>query len=137
MRLWLDVGRWPTFVEGFAHVSHKDERWPADGSTLVWQSRPGGRGRVAERVESRGEWFISTRVSEESLQGVQTVRFDPAEDGALVQLSLEYELNPTSVWRAGALGRVTDLVFIRRALADSLARTLRRFAVEAAEEAAL
>jgi len=32
---------------------------------------------------------------------------------------------------------VTDLLFIRRALGDSLGRTLRRFAVEAEEEAGL
>ena len=35
------------------------------------------------------------------------------------------------------IGKVSDVLFIRRALSDSLARTLRRFSVEAAEEVAL
>ena len=35
------------------------------------------------------------------------------------------------------VGAVTDMLFIRRALRDSLERTLRRFAVEAEEEAGL
>jgi hypothetical protein len=69
--------------------------------------------------------------------GTQTVSFHPSDDGAVVELSLEYELNPTGVWRQGPIGKVADVLFIRRALGDSLARTLRRFATEAAEESAL
>ena len=39
--------------------------------------------------------------------------------------------------RGGPLGPVMDVLFIRRALNQALTRTLGRFAVEAAEEAAL
>jgi hypothetical protein len=93
---------------------------------------------VTEKVTSRAYGVLATRLLEESLSGVQTVTFEPAEDGGThVELSLEYELNPTTVWRQGPLGRVTDALFIRRALTDSLARTLRRFAAEADEEQAL
>jgi hypothetical protein len=136
--LWTDVARWATFIEGFAHVIQKDESWPAEGSKLVWDSAPGGRGRVNEKVMSRGEGYLSTRLVEESLNGIQTVTFRPAEDGGThVELSLEYALNPITIWRQGPLGKVTDLLFIRRAMTDSLVRTLRRFATEAAEERAL
>jgi len=137
--LWTDPARWATFVEGFGHVVEKDDSWPAEGAKLVWTSTPGGRGRVSERVLTRGEALISTRIAEESLAGMQTAQFDPDPEGggSLATLTLEYELNPTSVWRRGPLGKVTDALFIRRALADSLARTLRRFATEAAEEASL
>ncbi len=44
-RLWTDVGRWSTFVEGFARVLEQDPDWPAEGSRVVWEStRPGAAG---------------------------------------------------------------------------------------------
>jgi uncharacterized membrane protein len=137
-RLWLDTSRWPTFVEGFAHVVNKDDSWPEKDAKLVWDSTPGGRGRVQEKVVAREPGRLSSRVVEDSMHGVQTVSFHPAEGGEThIELELEYTLNPTSVWRQGALGSVTNLLFIRRAVTDSLARTLRRFATEAEEERAL
>ena len=136
--LWLDLSRWPTFIEGFGDVVERGETWPAEGSKLVWQSLPDGRGRVTEKVTSRDERFLATRLNEDSLTGVQSVTFHEADDGGtVVELSLEYQLNPTTVWRQGPLGAVTNLLFIRRAMTDSLIRTLRRFATEAAEEQAL
>jgi Polyketide cyclase / dehydrase and lipid transport len=136
--LWLDVRRWATFIEGFGHEFKRDDDWPAEGSTLVWESRPGGRGRVTEKVVSRNEHELSTRVLEESLSGIQTVAFHLDEEaGTVVELSLEYHLNPTNVWRSGPLGKVVNLLFIRRAMADSLGRTLRRFATEAEEQQSL
>jgi Polyketide cyclase / dehydrase and lipid transport len=137
-QLWLDTSRWATFIEGFAHEVERDPEWPARGSTLVWQSLPGGRGRVSEKVMSREPGQLASRLVEESLNGVQTVTFHPADDGgSIVELELEYDLNPTTIWRQGPLGAVTNLLFIRRAMTDSLMRTLRRFATEAAEEQAL
>jgi hypothetical protein len=136
--LWVDVSRWPTFIEGFAHLERKDDSWPAEGSKLVWSSQAGGRGTVSERVVTRSHGELGTRLLEESLTGVQSATFHPAADGGtLVELSLEFELNPTNVWRRGPLGKVVNALFIRRALTDSLARTLRRFATEAAEQRAL
>ena len=136
--LWLDVSRWPTFVEGFAHVLSRDDSWPAAGTRLVWESLPDGRGRVTEKVTARGERHVATRLNEHSLTGTQSVTFHEADDGgSVVELCLEYDLNPTTVWRQGPLGAVTNLLFIRRAMTDSLIRTLRRFATEAAEEQAL
>jgi hypothetical protein len=137
-RLWLDVNRWATFIEGFAHEIDRDETWPAQGSKLVWESLPGGRGRVNEKVVAREPGRLASRLVEESLNGVQTVTFHRADDGgSIVELELQYDLNPTTIWRTGPLGKLVNLLFIRRAMTDSLIRTLRRFATEAAEEQAL
>ena len=131
--LWTDVRRWPTFVDGFARSRRVDDEWPATGSKLVWESTPEGRGTVTERVvESEPGVRLVTEVFEERCAGVQRVAFEPDGDGALVQIEYEYELA-----RGGPLRGITDVLFIRRAQSDALVRTLRRFATEAAEEAAL
>ena len=49
-----------------------------------------------------------------------------------MELTLEYELA-----RGGPFRGLADALFIRRALRDALRRTVRRFAVEAEEEAGL
>jgi Polyketide cyclase / dehydrase and lipid transport len=140
--LWTDVDRWATFIEGFGHAIERDPNWPRAGSKVVWDSMPGGRGRVTERVLSwvapnEGPGKLSTQVFEESLVGTQTVTFEPGEGGSRVTIELQYELQPTTFARQGLIGKVADVLFIRRALSDSLARTLRRFATEADEEIAL
>ena len=132
LRLWTDVDRWPSFVEGFAHTLERSPGWPAEGERVVWESGPGGRGRVTEKVvESRDDRF-STIVLEAALTGRQTLRVAPHTVGAEVELSLEYTLT-----KYGPLSAVADAIFVRRALRDALARTLRRFAVEAEDEAGL
>jgi hypothetical protein len=76
---------------------------------------------------------IETTVLEERLVGTQTVEFAPAGDGGTaVILTLDYKLVKT-----GPIAWVTDILFIRGAQHNALARTLRRFATEAAEQAAL
>jgi uncharacterized membrane protein len=132
--LWTDLRRWPTFVEGFAHVLEPAPDWPAEDARLVWKSTPGGRGRVTEKVtESEPGAAFATRVFEEAFAGVQRISFAVAEDGRTrVELRLDYELT-----RPGPLRTIADVLFIRRALNQALQRTLARFAVEAAEEAAI
>ena len=132
LALWADVRRWPSFVDGFARIEELSPSWPERGSRVVWESRPGGRGRVTEKVVEQGVRRFSTRVYEARLAGVQTAEVAAAGPGALVELRLDYELV-----RGGWLGAALDLLFIRRALRDALTRTLRRFAVEAEEEAGL
>ncbi len=142
MDLWTDLRRWPSFVEGFARMVEADPAWPEPGAKIVWESVPGGRGRVTERVTAYepGTSF-STQVFEEQLTGTQSFSAGPPpptrgapadEEQALVELKLEYQLS-----RSGPLAPVTDFLFIRRALSDSLRRTLRRYAVEAREQSAL
>jgi uncharacterized membrane protein len=132
--LWTDVNRWPTFVEGFSQVVEHRSEWPAKDARLVWKSIPGGRGRVTEKVtESDPGRAFATQVFEDALSGTQTITFARAEDGRTrVELRLDYTLS-----REGLLRAVADVLFIRRALNQALARTLARFAAEAAEEASL
>jgi len=129
--LWTDLHRWPSFVEGFGDVAEVRGRWPERGATVVWQSTPSGRGRVTEEVTDDSPQRFATRVSEDALHGEQSARFAAAEEGdTRVDLKIEYELS-----RGGAFQAVSDVLFIRRALRDALKRTLRRYALEAAEEA--
>ena len=135
LRLWTDVERWPSFVEGFARRLDLRDPWPEPGGRVVWESNPDGRGRVTETVTEHTGAVFSTQVFEAALAGTQTLRAAPANDGnegSVVELSLEYELA-----RYGPLAGLADALFIRRALRDSLRRTLYRFSIEAAEEANL
>jgi Polyketide cyclase / dehydrase and lipid transport len=130
--LWSNVERWPSFVEGFARRLELTDSWPDPGARVVWESTPDGRGRVTERVTENTLERFSTQIFDKSLTGTQTLRALPASDGSEVELSLDYELT-----RYGPLSGIADALFIRRALRDSLKRTLYRFTVEAEEEADL
>jgi hypothetical protein len=133
LRLWTDVRRWSTFVEGFARVLEQDGGWPAEGSRVVWESIPAGRGRVTEKVvEAPASERFATMVFEDRLAGRQVFRAVESAGGSRVELMLEYTLT-----KYGPLGGLADMLFIRRALRDSLQRTLARFAVEAEDEVGL
>ena len=132
VRLWSDVERWPSFVEGYARRLELTEAWPEPGGRVVWESTPDGRGRVTETVVESSPERFATQVYEAALAGTQTLRAVAADDGSEVELSLEYELA-----KYGPLRGLADAIFIRRALRDALRRTLYRFTVEAEEEARL
>jgi hypothetical protein len=132
MRLWTDVSRWPSFVEGFARQLELSPGWPERGARVVWESNPDGRGRVTETVVENAADRFSTQVFEDALVGTQTFQVAPANGGSEVELVLEYELV-----RYGPLRGLADMLFIRRALRDSLRRTLFRFELEAQDEAGL
>ncbi|HET7590016.1 MAG TPA: hypothetical protein VFK14_07495 [Solirubrobacterales bacterium] len=68
----------------------------------------------------------------DALAGRQALLVAPGGDGARVRLELEYTLTKFGPFQAAA-----DLLFIRRAQRDALGRTLRRFRVEAEEDAGL
>jgi uncharacterized membrane protein len=131
--LWTDTSRWSTFVDGFGHVERLDDGWPEAPAKLVWRSVPGGRGVVTERVSKALPGALhEVVVFEERLDGTQTVTFSPEEDGARVELQLDYKVSV-----GGPLKAVVDALFIRRAQNDALGRTLRRFRTEAIEQASL
>ena len=136
---WTDVESWGSFVDGFARPLEVGESWPTAGSRVAWESTPEGRGRVHERVEEYAALppapdvamqsmpgRLVTRVEDQSLEGTQTAAFTPHQRGTRLDLELDYQLT-----RGGALSGLTDVLFIRRAIRDSLRRTVERFAAEA------
>jgi polyketide cyclase/dehydrase/lipid transport protein len=125
--LWYDHRRWPSFVEGFAHLVRVDGDWPRAGAHVTWDSVRAGRGRVVERVVAYEPRIGQTvQVDDPKLRGTQRVAFEAGEEGAIaVSLELDYGLKSP-----GPLGPVVNLLFVRRALVDSLRRTLLRFARE-------
>jgi hypothetical protein len=124
--LWYEINRWPTFVDGFSHVVSTEGDWPAAPSTLVWQSTPAGRGRVIERV-IRYEPRVgqTAEVEDPRMTATQQVGFAPKDGGVELTLSMDYELK-----EGGPVKPVMDFFFIRRAISDSLRRTVGRFARE-------
>jgi hypothetical protein len=129
--LWYDTRRWPAFVDGLKHVAAVEGDWPSPGARVIWDSHPGGRGRVVERVVAHEPRAGQTvEVEDEKIRGIQRVGFAPHDGGVLVTLELDYELKE----RRGVVP-VVDLLFIRRPQRESLERTLRRFRVEARDEA--
>ena len=124
--LWYDPHRWGSWVDGFGHIVKLDGEWPERGARLLWDSPPGGRGRVQERVvayESRTGQTVE--VEDGTFAGRQQVAFKPGSGEVEVTLSLEYEIKDRT-----ALTPIVDRLFVRRAMTDSLRRTLTRFANE-------
>jgi hypothetical protein len=122
--LWYDTRRWPTFVDGLGHVFKVDEGWPREpGAVVVWDAKPGGRGRVLERVVSFEARVGQTlEVEDEKIHGRQTIGFQPGGDGCAVSLELEYAIKQDR-----GVPVVVDFLFVRRPMRDSLKRTLARF----------
>jgi hypothetical protein len=78
---------------------------------------------VAERVTAYEPRSGQTlEVEDERLHGTQTVAFEPEGEQVRVSLTLEYRLKSANP--------IVDLLFIRRALRDSLQRTVNRFGHE-------
>lgn len=128
--LWRDPSRWPAFVEGLRRIGEQSPEWPDEGASVVWESGAPGRGRVTETVAGSAPTRFATRVVEDRLAGLQSFEAREHESGSRIELILEYELTAS-----GPLRGITDALFVRRALRDALARTLRQFAVEAEREA--
>jgi hypothetical protein len=125
---WYDTDRWPAWVDGLARVGEVQGKWPEPGSSVRWESGPAGRGRVLERVvgyEPLGGQTLE--VEDESMKGRQSVAFTPEGESVQVELSLQYRIK-----RRTPVTPVVDLLFIRRAMAISLRKTLERFGAELA-----
>ena len=128
--LWYDTTRWPSFIDGLHHLARLEGDWPHAGARVLWDSQPGGRGRVQERVTSYVAREGQTLdVEDEKLRGTQRVSFTPVRGGVTVTLELRYTLKEQRPGMA-----LVDLLFIRRPQRESLQRTLRRFRTEVAAE---
>ena len=117
---WCTPSRWPEFVDGLARVGSADPAYPEPGSVVEWSSFPAGRGEVREIVvEYAPASLVASDVEDEATTARQLVTFAEASGGTTVRLELDYELR-----RRGPFTALTDLLFVRRAQADSLRRTL-------------
>jgi Polyketide cyclase / dehydrase and lipid transport len=123
---WYDTNRWPAWVDGLARVVEVDGEWPGAGAVVIWESGPAGRGRVVERVIEHEPLAGQTlAVEDDAIRGRQSVAFTPRGERVEIALSLEYEIKRRTI-----LTPLIDLLFIRRAMARSLADTLARFRAE-------
>ena len=131
--LWYDPTRWPAWIDGFGHLATLGDGWPAAGARRVWDA-PAGRGgattwpsgRVAERVRAYEARIGQTLELEDArLRGSLAVSFAPQPGAVDVALSLDYALK-----RGGPFAALEDVLVVRRAVGDSLRRTLARFAAE-------
>lgn len=117
---WCTPSRWPEFVDGLARVGSADPAFPEPGSVVEWSSYPAGRGEVREIVvEYVPGSLVASDVEDESTTARQAVSFTGTPGGTAVRIELDYELR-----RRGPFTALTDLLFVRRAQADSLRRTL-------------
>jgi Polyketide cyclase / dehydrase and lipid transport len=119
--LWYDTSRWPTFIDGLAHVAKVEGDWPHAGRVL-WDAKPGGRGRVVEHVvdyEARAGQTLE--VEDAKITGTQRIEFHPTERGCRVVLALDYTVKQRRPFMP-----VVDALFIRRPMTDSLKRTVAR-----------
>jgi hypothetical protein len=124
--LWYDTERWAGWVDGFGAVRSSEGEWPQPGAVVLWDSKPQGRGRVRERSVAYEPRVAQTaEVEDEQLRGTQRVAFSAHGDEVEIALELAYKLK-----KGGPLMVITDVLFIRRALRDSLRRTVLRFARE-------
>lgn len=124
--LYFDTSRWSSWVDGFATLESVSG-YPEIGGTLRWRSNPAGRGEVAERVlehEPRRRHLVSFR-DPESEGELETV-FEIEGEGVTVRQRMTY-----TVLHPGLLGPLTDIFFVRRQVAASLARSLERLRYEA------
>jgi Polyketide cyclase / dehydrase and lipid transport len=125
-RCWYACAGWPAWVDGLDRVLEVSRPWPRPGGVVVWESGPAGRGRVTERVVAFAPGDgQSVEVRDDSITGRQSVAFTPRPDGVSVALTLEYRLR-----RRSPVSAVIDALFIRRAMAQSLERTLARFGAQ-------
>ena len=128
--LWYDTARWPTFIDGLHHIARLEGDWPHAGARVLWDSNPGGRGRVQERVIAYAAREGQTvEIEDEKISGTQRIAFDPTETGVTLTLELRYEIKDRKPGMA-----LIDLLFIRRPQREALERTLRRFRTELTAE---
>lgn len=122
--LWYDLRRRSSYVEGFGHVTKVEGDWPQLGARVVWNAPPNTRGMVAEKVDAyEARTGQKLFVEDEQLRGTQQISFAPADDG-LVRVTLAFD------WKLKEGNAITDWVFVRRAMGETLRKTLVKYRIE-------
>ena len=123
---WSDPGGWPGRVDGLRGVETVDAAWPAPGGRVRWRSGPDGRGTVEEEcVEHERGRRLVVRFADDRMTGVQRAEFSAVPGGSRLALEFDYRVSG-----AGPVGRLIDLLFVRRVVGEMLDRTLDGFAAE-------
>jgi uncharacterized membrane protein len=129
---YFDPGGWPAWVDGFQAVVSSED-YPAEGGQLVWRSTPAGRGEVRERVRehvNRRRHMIE--FTDPGSSGSLLSEFAIEGEGTRVTLTLAYRLA-----QSGPFAWLTDRLFVRGQVRQSLGRSLARFKHEVEELARL
>ena len=126
-QLWHDRSRWPSWIDGFAHLEKLEGEWPEVGARRVWSSRLSGQALVSEKVMrfAAGDG-LTLIVEDERVTATQVVRFE--SDGVRTRISVELEAQPKEKMPPG------QRWWWRRKRSESLARTLQRFSYELAAD---
>ena len=129
-QLWDDPTRWASWIDGFGHVVRLDDDWPQEGARRIWDSPPGGRGRVMETATAlpRAARSATLAVEDERVRGVQRVRFESDGDATRGSRST-FDLEPE-----GARSPPARRWWLRRQFREALRRSLRRFSYELAAD---
>jgi uncharacterized membrane protein len=118
---YFDPERWPAWVDGFSEVL-SSSGYPERGGTLRWRSTPAGRGEVTEEVlEHEPRRLHRVRFSDPESEGELETTFEISGEQVEVTQRMDYR-----VLHPGLLGPFTDILFVRRQVAASLARSLDR-----------
>lgn len=127
-RRWYDTSVWPAWIDGCDRVAEVADPWPQAGGRVSWESGPAGRGSVTETVIDHAPGAGQTvTIEDDSIDGRQTVTFTAEPGGVRVTLTLDYRIR-----RRSPLTPLIDRLFVRRAMTQSLQRTLGRFGARAA-----
>jgi len=116
---------WPAWVDGFASVVAVNG-YPEEGGSLRWRSIPAGRGEVTEHVlehEPRRLHRVAYRDPESA--GELRTRFAIEEEGTRISQELDYR-----PLRRGAFTWLSDRLFIRSQMRESVRRSLARLKLE-------
>ncbi len=125
---YFDARGWSSWVDGLQAVESA-EGYPEAGGTLVWRSTPAGRGTVTEQVtEHQPRRRHQIEFADPGSSGTLLSRFEVAGPGTRVTLELDYRLA-----RVGILSTITERLFVRGQVRQSLQRSLLRLKHEVEE----
>jgi uncharacterized protein YndB with AHSA1/START domain len=123
---YFDPVGWPEWVDGFEGVTSMGG-YPLAGGELEWRSIPAGRGAVREEVvEHEPRRLHMVRFSDDHSEGTLTTTFEMKGGGVTIEQELSY-----TVKRQGPFGAITDVLFVRSQMRESLQRSLGRLRGEA------
>jgi uncharacterized protein YndB with AHSA1/START domain len=125
---YFDPRGWPAWVDGFDRVV-ASEGYPEAGGSLRWRSIPAGRGEVTENVlEHEPRRLHRVAFRDPTTAGELRTSFAIAGEATRVVQELDYRRA-----RRGPFAWLTDRLFIRSQVQDSLERSLSRLKLEVEE----